>query len=164
MARSSIWDGSQWVSMTGGSGEGGGGTPDDTYLRLDGGNNPAAPNNYLTTTAADLLYFDINGGDILGDLRLIDETPSVFFMSPDELTGYRVFGNVGNVSDLGLSFRTLAGGVMFEMNNPVGVNNSFFPLFISPNVALADMRVRNSLISPTPPTGKLGDLWYDTSP
>jgi len=131
---------------------------------LDAANNPGSPNNFLTTSAADLLYFPLDGSDILGDLRLIDDTPSVFFLSPNEAIGYRVFGNVSNVTDLGLSFRTAAGGVMFEMNNPVGVNNSLFPMFISGGVVLGDMRVRNGLISAVAPTGTLGDLWYDTSP
>ena len=163
MPRSSIWDGSQWVSMTGGAGEGGS-TPDDSYLRLDQGNNPASPNNFLTKALADPLYFPIDGSDIFGDIRLIDDTPSVFFLAPNETTGYRVFGNISNVVDLGLSFRTAAGAVMFEMNNPVGLNSSAFPLFVSVPSPLADMRVRNGLISATAPAGALGDLWYDTSP
>ena len=149
--------------MTGGSGEGAGG-PDDTYLRLDSANNPGSPNNFLTTSAADLLYFPLNGSDILGDLRLIDDTPSVFFLSPDEGAGYRVFGNVSNVQDLGLSFRTAAGAILFEMNNPTGLNSSPIPMQITGGVVLGDMRVRNGLISDTVPVGVLGDLWYDTSP
>jgi len=149
--------------MTGGAGEGGS-TPDDTYLRLDAANNPGSPNNFLTTTSADLLYFPINGSQIFGDLDLVDDTPSLFFLAPNEVTGYRIFGNVSNVVDLGLSFRTNAGGVMFEMNNPVGVNNSLFPLVVSGGVTLGDMRVRNGLISAVAPSGTLGDLWYDTSP
>ena len=163
MPRSSIWDGSQWVSMTGGSGEGGS-EPDNTYLRLDSANNPITPNNFLRTVDADLLYFPIDGSDIFGDLRLIDDTPSMFFLAPNEITGYRVFGNVSNVTDLGLSFRTAAGAVMFKMNDPVGINASAYPLFVSVPSPLADMRVRNGLISDTPPSGQLGDLWYDTSP
>ena len=163
MARSNIWDGSQWVSMTGGAGEEAGG-PDDTYLRLDQANNPASPNNFLTTSLANALYFPIDGSDIFGDIRLIDDTPSMFFLAPNETTGYRVFGNISNVVDLGLSFRTAAGAVMFEMNNPVGLNSSAFPLFVSVPSPLADMRVRNGLISATAPAGALGDLWYDTSP
>ena len=151
--------------MTGGAGEGGGGDPDDTFLRIDAGNNPLSPNNFLRTTEADLLYFPIDGSDIFGDIRLIDDTPSLFFLSPNESVGYRVFGNVSNVVDLGLSFRKEDGSIMFEMNQPVGVNSSNFPLFIdSGGVVLGDMRVRNGLISDSAPTGTLGDLWYDTSP
>ena len=164
MARSSIWDGSAWISMTGGAGEEAGG-PDDTYLRLDQANNPASPNNFLTTSLADALYFPIDGSDIFGDIRLIDDTPSVFFLAPNETTGYRIFGNVSNVVDLGLSFRRADGQILFEMNNPIGTNTSKFPLFIDAGgVVLGDMLVRNGLISDTAPSGTLGDLWYDTSP
>ena len=57
--------------MTGGAGEdGGGGDPDDTYLRLDGGNNPASPNNFLRTSDADGLYLSLGGGTLTGNLTL----------------------------------------------------------------------------------------------
>jgi len=71
MARSSMWDGAQWVSMTGGVGdEGGGSEPDDNYLRLDGANNPLSPANFLRTTDADLLYLKLAGGAMTGDLNI----------------------------------------------------------------------------------------------
>ena len=163
MARASIWDGFEWVSMTGGAGEGGGSDPDDTYLRIDAGNNPLSPNNFLRTTEADLLYFPIDGGDLFGDLRLLDDTPSLFLLSPGENNGYRIFANVTDVADLGLSFRTdPAGEEMFVMRN--SIHQSRFPIEVTGGVTLGDMRVRNGLISDSAPTGTLGDLWYDTSP
>lgn len=64
MARAQIWDGLQWVSMTGGAGEeGGGSNPDDSYLRLDGANNNPVPGNYLRESDADLLYLTEADGD-----------------------------------------------------------------------------------------------------
>jgi len=72
MSRANIWSGIEWVSMTGGAGEGdeGGGTPDDDYLRLDGANNPVSPNNYLRTVDADLLYLPLAGGVMQGDILM----------------------------------------------------------------------------------------------
>ena len=77
MPRSQIWDGAQWVSMTGGAGDGGGSEPDDNYLRLDGANNNASPNNWLRKVDADILYLDINdpvllttGGTMTGSLKI----------------------------------------------------------------------------------------------
>ena len=70
MARSQIWDGTQWVSMTGGSGEGGGSEPDDNYLRLDGANNNPSPNNWLRKSDADTIYLPLTGGTITGDLTV----------------------------------------------------------------------------------------------
>lgn len=55
-----MWDGTQWVSMTGGVGDGGGGgEPDDNYLRLDGANNNASPTNWLREVDADSRYLAI---------------------------------------------------------------------------------------------------------
>ncbi len=71
MGRAQIWDGAQWVSMTGGAGEdGGGGEPDDTYLRLDGANNNTPPNQYITEDGADGLYLPLSGGTINGILQI----------------------------------------------------------------------------------------------
>lgn len=57
-----MWDGTKWIAMTGGVEDDGGGTdPDDQYLRLDGANNPAAPNNFLRKVDADALYLPILG-------------------------------------------------------------------------------------------------------
>ena len=163
MPRSNIWDGSQWVSMTGGAGEGGS-TPDDNYLRLDSANNPAAPNNFLTTTAADLLYFPIGGGDILGDLRLLDDTPSLFLLSPDAGTGYRIFANVSNVSDLGLSFRNEANLELFVIDASIGLSTFKTQLELVGGQGLVDRRIRNITVSSTVPAGQLGDIWFDTAP
>jgi hypothetical protein len=59
--RAQMWDGAEWISMTGGIEIPEGGTdPDDTYLRLDGANNPAAPNNWLRKADADILYLGIS--------------------------------------------------------------------------------------------------------
>jgi len=67
-----MWDGAEWVSMTGGAGEddGGGGTPDDNYLRLDGANNNPLPNNYLRQIDGDGRYLQLTGGTISGLLNI----------------------------------------------------------------------------------------------
>lgn len=163
MPRSNIWDGSQWVSMTGGAGEGGS-TPDDTYLRIDAGNNPISPNNFLTTASADLLYFDINGGDIFGDMRLIDDTPSQWYLSPNETVGYRIFANVSNVADLGMSFRKADNTELFVIDGSIGLSTFKTQLEMGATQGLPDRRIRNVTVSATVPAGQLGDIWFDTAP
>ena len=163
MARSSIWDGFEWVSMTGGAGEGES-SPDDTYLRIDAGNNPLSPNNFLRTTEADLLYFPLDGGDLFGDLNLIDDTPSLFFLSPNESIGYRIFGNLSDINDLGLSFRNLANIELFVIDGPNGISTFKTQLELVGGQGLADRRIRNVTVSDSTPAGQLGDIWFDTSP
>lgn len=58
--RASMWDGVEWISMTGGTEDSGETNPDDLYLRLDGGNNPSSPNNFLRKVDADLLYLGLS--------------------------------------------------------------------------------------------------------
>jgi hypothetical protein len=58
--------------MTGGAGEGGGEDPGDTYLRLDGGNNNAPPNNYMRQSDSDARYLQLSGGTITGTLAVND--------------------------------------------------------------------------------------------
>ncbi len=79
-SRANIWDGTNWVSMTGGAGEGDS-DPDDFYLRLDGANNPAAPSNFLRQSDGDLryslgghthTYLPLTGGTLSGKLFLDD--------------------------------------------------------------------------------------------
>lgn len=84
MGRSQVWDGTEWVSMTGGAGDGGGGgEPDDTYLRLDGSNNPASPNNYLRGTDLDG-YLPLTGGTLSNYLIIsMNATNALYFRRPD---------------------------------------------------------------------------------
>ena len=70
MGRAQMWDGSEWIDMTGGAGEGEPDNPDNIYLRLDSSNNPAAPNNFITTAGANALYLPLGGGTLSGDLTL----------------------------------------------------------------------------------------------
>ncbi|GAF74179.1 unnamed protein product, partial [marine sediment metagenome] len=62
--RAQMWDGAEWVSMTGGTEDQGETNPDDLYLRLDGGNNPSSPNNYLRRVDADLLYLGLSSAAV----------------------------------------------------------------------------------------------------
>jgi len=62
--RASMWDGAQWISMTGGTEDSGETNPDDLYLRLDGGNNVPSPNNWLRRVDADALYLGLNANAV----------------------------------------------------------------------------------------------------
>ena len=162
MARSSIWDGSAWVSMTGGAGEEAGG-PDDTYLRLDQANNPSSPNNFLTTSLADALYFPLDGSDFFGDLRIITDTPSIAMLSNSELNGYSILANVNDVSDLGLSFRDVDNVELFVLAGNIGLATMRMQFELVATQGLPDRRIRNITVSSTVPAGQQGDIWFDTS-
>lgn len=62
--RASMWDGTEWVSMTGGTEDSGDVNPDDLYLRLDGGNNVPSPNNWLRQVDANALYLGLNSAAV----------------------------------------------------------------------------------------------------
>ena len=110
---------------------------DPTYLRLDGSNNPAAPNNFLTQTTGDARFLRLTGGQITGDLTISKTAPTIVLNGGGPL-GIRISGMGTNFTPA-LMFRetpdrwsfeqdvagTLAmtlgrTGTLMEFHNPAG--------------------------------------------
>ena len=177
MSRSSIWNGTEWVSMTGGVGDGGGGEPGDDYLRLDGSNNNPPPNNYLrqndadaryqTAAQADAKYLQLTGGAVSGTVRAaalvsdgnIEWRATVSWFSNVELDG-RLRWHTGGQEVLALHIGAVVAYQPITFHNTGDLEQKVDGHYTSGNGQVAPWVV----VSGSAPTGTNvgpGCLWFE---